>query len=202
MRNARRGRALRELADEELMPLVVAKDARAFEVFYDRHAAAAYSLAYRIVGDAKIAEDVTQEAFLSIWRSRAGYDAARGSVRSWTLVVLRNRALDALRRSAGRAPKLDLDDDELLEGQAAPERTDIEASRREDARHVHGALAQLPREQSQVLELAYFGGFSQSEIAEMAGLPLGTVKSRMRIGLEKLRVSLAEGVLDGMEGKA
>src|SRR5213592_3546326 len=94
------------LADEDLMPLVGEKDPEAFEVFYDRHGGAAYSLAYRIVGDRSSAEDVTQEAFLSIWRSGARYDRARGSVRSWTLGVVRNRAIDAMRRQAGRAPKL------------------------------------------------------------------------------------------------
>src|SRR5437867_10416057 len=97
------------------MPLVERKDPAAFEIMYDRHGGAAYSLAYRIVGDRSSAEDVTQEAFLSIWRSGARYDRARGSVRSWTLGVVRNRAIDALRRQAGRAPKLAFDDEAVLE---------------------------------------------------------------------------------------
>jgi RNA polymerase sigma-70 factor, ECF subfamily len=185
---------LRRLADEELMTLVDRKDPDAFAVFYERHGGAAYSLAHRIVGDRATAEDVTQEAFLSMWRSRARFDPARGSVRSWSLGIVRNRAIDALRRGAGNAPKLDLDDDAVLEAQRSPDRTDSEAIRRDTARHVRGALGALPPEQSRVIELAYFGGFSHSEIAEMLGMPLGTVKGRMRLGLEKVRASLAEGM--------
>lgn len=180
------------LADEDLMTLVDRKDADAFEVLYDRHGGAAYSLAYRIVGDRDMAEDVTQEAFLSIWRSNAGYDRARGSVRSWMLGTLRNRAIDALRRSSGKAPKLDHEDDGVLEQVPGEERTDTEALRRETARELRGALTALPREQSKVIDLAYFGGFSHGEIAEMLGMPLGTVKGRMRLGLEKIRLELAE----------
>ena len=185
---------LQRLADEDLMTLVDAKDALAFEVFYERHGAPAYSLAHRIVGEPQLAEDVTQEAFLSIWRSKAGYDAARGSVRSWSLGIVRNRAIDALRRAATPAPRLDRDDDDVLEAQRTEELTDAEAIRRETARRVRGALGALPREQSRVIELAYFGGFSHSEIAEMLGIALGTVKGRMRLGLEKVRASLAEGL--------
>jgi RNA polymerase sigma-70 factor, ECF subfamily len=186
--------ALQRLADEDLMPLVARKDPAAFEVFYDRHGGAAYSLAHRIVGDPAAAEDVTQEAFLSIWRSTARYDPTRGSVRAWALGIVRNRAIDALRREGGRAPKLNLDDDAILEHRPAPERTEAEALRRETARQVRGALGALPTEQSQVIELAYFGGFTQSEIARMLGTPLGTVKGRMRLGLEKIRGRFAEGV--------
>src|SRR5690349_21678441 len=102
---------LERLADEELMEIVDRKVAAAFEVLYDRHGSAAFSLAYRIVGDRNAAEDVAQEAFLSIWRSNARFDRARGSVRSWVLSVVRNRAIDALRRGSGHAPKLDHDDD-------------------------------------------------------------------------------------------
>jgi len=176
------------------MTLVDRKDPDAFEVFYDRHGGAAYSLAHRIVGDPGIAEDVTQEAFLSIWRSRARYDPARGSVRAWALGIVRNRAIDALRRSARPVPKLDSDDELALEAQPASERTEAEAIRRETAGRLRQALGLLPREQSQVIELAYFGGFSHSEIAAMLGAPLGTIKGRMRLGLEKIRATLAEGM--------
>jgi RNA polymerase sigma-70 factor (ECF subfamily) len=182
------------LADEELMPLIGAKDPGAFEVFYDRHGGVAYSLAYRIVGERGAAEDVTQEAFISIWRSGARYDAARGSVRTWMLGIVRNRAIDALRSKASGAPKLNFDDDSILERRQAPERTESEALRRETAQEVRGALGELPGEQSKVIELAYFGGFSHSEIAGMLGVPLGTVKGRMRLGLEKIRGELAEGL--------
>ena len=185
---------LQRLADEDLMPLVARKDPDAFEVFYDRHGGAAYSLAHRIVGDPAAAEDVTQEAFLSIWRSKGRYDATRGSVRAWALGIVRNRAIDALRKEGGRAPKLNLNDDAALDRTEAPERTDAEALRRETARQVRGALGTLPTEQSQVIELAYFGGFTHSEISRMLGTPIGTVKGRMRLALEKMRALFAEGV--------
>ena len=186
--------ALVRLADEELITLVERKNADAFAVLYDRHGGSAYSLAHRIVGDRQVAEDVTQEAFLSLWRTGARFDPARGSVRSWTLGIVRNRAIDALRRSATPAPKLDLDDEAVLEGRPAEELTETEVIRRDTARRVRGALAQLPSEQSEVIGLAYFGGFSQSEIAEVLGTPLGTVKGRMRLGLEKVRLTIAEGM--------
>ena len=186
--------ALQRLADEDLMTLVEHKNADAFAVLYDRHGGAAYSLAHRIVGDRIVAEDVTQEAFLSVWRSGARFDVARGSVRSWTLGIVRNRAIDALRRAAGSAPKLDLDDDGVLDTQESGTLTDSEAIRRETAGRVRGALRDLPDEQSEVIGLAYFGGFTHSEIAAMLGTPLGTVKGRMRLGLEKVRVTLAEGM--------
>jgi RNA polymerase sigma-70 factor (ECF subfamily) len=182
------------LADEELMPLIGEKDPDAFEVFYDRHGGVAYSLAYRIVGERGAAEDVTQEAFISIWRSGARYDAARGSVRTWMLGIVRNRAIDFLRSKAGRAPKLDFDDDSILEHRPASEQTESEALQRETAQEVRGALDELPGEQAKVIQLAYFGGFSHSEIAGMLGVPLGTVKGRMRLGLEKIRGELAEGL--------
>ena len=182
------------LADEELMPLIGAKDPEAFAVLFDRHGGAAYSLAYRIVGDRAAAEEVTQEAFISVWRSGARFDAARGSVRSWLLSVVRNRAIDFLRSRAGKAPKLSFDDDSILDQRPAQERTEEEALRRETAAELRGALEKLPGEQSKVIELAYFGGFSHSEIARILGLPMGTVKGRMRLGLEKIRGELAEGL--------
>jgi RNA polymerase sigma-70 factor (ECF subfamily) len=189
----RRDKAER-LADEELMPLIAERDPDAFEVFYDRHGGAAFSLAYRIVGDRSAAEDVTQEAFISIWRSGARFDRTRGSVRSWTLGIVRNRAIDALRRSAGKAPKLTFDDDAILEREPAPQTTEEEVLRRREAAELRGAMRELPPDQSKVIQLAYFGGFSQSEIARMLGMPLGTVKGRMRLGMEKMRARMAEGL--------
>jgi RNA polymerase sigma-70 factor (ECF subfamily) len=181
------------LADEELMPLIGEKDPEAFEVLFDRHGGAAYSLSYRIVGERGLAEDVTQEAFISVWRSGARFDRARGSVRSWLLSIVRNRAIDTLRAGATKAPKLNFDDDAILEQRPAEERTEDEAIRHETATEVRAVLDGLPGEQSKVIELAYFGGFSQSEIAGMLGVPLGTVKGRMRLGLRKIRTELAEG---------
>lgn len=180
------------LADEDLMPLIGDKDPEAFEVLYDRHGGAAYSLAYRIVGERAVAEDVTQEAFISIWRSGGRFDRTRGSVRSWALSVVRHRAIDALRSRASKAPKLGLDDDALLEQRPAEELTEEEAVRNETADEVKDALRTLPSEQASAIELAYFGGFSQAEISQMLELPLGTVKGRMRLGLQKIRSELAE----------
>jgi RNA polymerase sigma-70 factor (ECF subfamily) len=188
---------LQRLADEDLMPRIAEKDPVAFEIFYDRHAGAAYSLAYRIVGDRQSAEDVTQEALISIWRSGARFDRARGSVRAWTLGIVRNRAIDLLRRDSGRAPRPAFDSEELLERSPSDDLTDVEALRRETARQVRGAISGLPEEQSKVIGLAYFGGFTHSEIAKMLNEPLGTIKGRMRLGMEKIRASLAEGLAEG-----
>ncbi len=190
--------ALQRLADEDLMTLVERRDADAFAVLYDRHGGVAYSLAHRIVGNPGTAEEVTQEAFLSVWRSGARFDAARGSVRSWTLGIVRNRAIDALRRASSAAPKLDVDDEAALETQESGELTDSEAIRRDTASRLRGAVQDLPDEQSEVIGLAYFGGFTHSEIAQMLGMPLGTVKGRMRLGLEKIRTTMAERM--GVEG--
>jgi RNA polymerase sigma-70 factor (ECF subfamily) len=189
-----RAEQAQRLADEELMPLIGEKDPSAFEVLYDRHARAAYSLAYRIVGERSVAEDVVQEALLSIWRSGTRFDRTRGSVRAWLLGIVRNRAIDALRREGGRAPRLTLDDGAILEQRPSSERTEEQALHGETRAEVRGALQQLPREQSRVIELAFFGGFTHSEIAEMLEMPLGTVKGRMRLGMEKIRAQLAEGL--------
>ena len=176
------------------MRLVADKDAVAFELYFDRHAGAAFSLAYRIVGDRALAEDVTQEAFLSIWRNRTRYDPTRGAVRAWTLGIVRHRAIDALRRRAVSPAPGYQDELEALLQQPAVERTDAEVIRRESARELRGALRALPSEQAQVIELAYYGGFTQTEIAEMLTVPLGTVKGRMRLGLEKIRGEIARGL--------
>jgi RNA polymerase sigma-70 factor (ECF subfamily) len=163
---------------------------------YDRHGGAAFSLAYRMVGNRVTAEDITQEAFLSIWRSRLRYDQARGSVRTWVLGIVHNRAIDQLRRGTVHERRRETLDG-IEERFEARERTDVEAARREEARGVHGALEQLPEEQRRTIELAYFGGFSHSQIAEMLGMPIGTVKGRMRLGLEKMRAQLADSVIPG-----
>jgi RNA polymerase sigma-70 factor, ECF subfamily len=190
-RPALRTRDLRVLADEDLMQLVRDGEARAFEVIFDRHAQRAFSLAYRMCGRRALAEDVVQEAFLSLWRSGARYDPARGSVRSWVLSVVHNRAIDAFRREAVKESR-DVRDDRLLERTPSLQLTHTEVERRDDAQQVRGALGELPAEQRQVIELAYFGGFTHSQIAETLGLPVGTVKGRMRLGLTKMRLVLGE----------
>jgi RNA polymerase sigma-70 factor (ECF subfamily) len=177
---------LRRLADEELMQLVAGADADAFEVILERHADAAFSLAYRMCGRRSLAEDVAQEAFLSLWRSATRYDRARGSVRTWTLGIVHNRAIDALRRSSVHDRRR-ASDDAMEQELEAPERTDVQAMSNAASEEIRVALGELPTEQRHVIELAYFGGFTHTEIASMLDTPIGTVKGRMRLGLEKLR---------------
>jgi RNA polymerase sigma-70 factor, ECF subfamily len=173
-------------ADVTLLERIAAGDPRAFEALYDRHGGAAYSLALHITGDRGRAEDVTQEAFLSVWRSRERYDPARGAVKSWLLGVVRNRSIDDLRRH-GRHARHRASDEGLEEYAEAAERTDAQALLRDDARAVREALDGLPPDQRAAIELAYFGGLSHTEIARALRVPVGTVKGRMRLGLEKLR---------------
>ena len=181
----------RLLADEDLMQLVREGDAAAFEVIYERHSTAAFSLAYRMTGRRGAAEDVVQDAFLSLWRSGARYDRTRGSVRTWVLGIVHHRAIDALRRSMVH-DKRRASDEGIEERFEAGDRTDVQAARRQEAAEVRTALASLPDEQGKAIELAYFGGFSHSEIASMLDMPIGTVKGRIRLGLEKLRGALGE----------
>jgi RNA polymerase sigma-70 factor, ECF subfamily len=180
---------LLRLADEDLMRYVAAGDAQAFAVLYERHAGVAFSLAFRMCGRSAIAEEVVQEAFLSLWRSGARYDRARGSVRTWILGIVHNRGIDTLRKGTARE-RGTVSDEGIEERLEAPERTDVEVGRRDEAREIRTALEGLPAEQSHVIELAYYGGFTHSEIASMLDMPIGTVKGRMRLGLQKLRSEL------------
>jgi len=182
---------LRPLADEDLMQLVRQGEAAAFEIIYERHSGAAFSLAYRMTGKRSIAEDVVQEAFLSLWRSGARYDRTRGSVRTWTLGIVHNRAIDALRRGIVHDRRR-ASDEGIEERFEAPENTELEVARRDESREIRSALSELPREQSQVIELAYFGGFTHTEIASMLNAPIGTIKGRMRLGLAKMRLTLGD----------
>ncbi len=188
--------AAQRLADEELMHLIRGGDPRAFAVVYDRHCGSAFSLAYRMCGTRAAAEDVVQEAFLSLWRSGGRYDASRGSVRTWLLGIVHNRSIDALRRATVHDRRR-ASDEGLEERFQAPDRTDVEVARREEASEIASAMAELPDEQSEVIRLAYYGGYTHTEIADILGAPLGTVKGRMRLGLEKLR-----GQLGGLAGEA
>jgi RNA polymerase sigma-70 factor (ECF subfamily) len=180
---------LRELADEDLMQLIQRGEARAFEVIYDRHSSVAFSLAYRMCGSRAAAEDVVQEAFLAMWRSGARYDRTRGSVRTWALGIVHNRAIDSLRRSTVHDRRR-ASDEGIEERFEAAERTEVEAARRDEARSVRDVIEELPEEQGRVIQLAYYGGFTHTEIAEMLGAPIGTIKGRMRLGLEKMRARL------------
>src|ERR687898_512242 len=173
------------LADEELISLVVDGDTRAFASLYDRHSRAAYSLAYRLTNGRQAAEDLVQEAFIKVWRSAGGYRVGRGSVRTWILSIVRNRGLDQIRSRASRGRMQDKV--EASAPTSEPSEAFSEAWRNTQQGRVREALKALPQEQLQILELAYFSGYTHVEIAERLELPLGTVKGRMRLGLQKLR---------------
>jgi RNA polymerase sigma-70 factor (ECF subfamily) len=177
------------LADDALMALVARDDSAAFAVLYERHSRAASALAKHMCARGAVAEEVVQEAFLSFWRARRHFDRRRGSVRAWVLGIVRNRAIDVLRQNL--TAQLTLSAEEGLEDllQAA-DLTDGEAARREHAREIRVALECLPPEQSRVIVLAYYGGYTHAEIAAMLHTPVGTVKGRMRLGLRKMAHSL------------
>ena len=181
----RRGKQYALLADEELVSLVERGDAEAFAMLYDRHARPAYSLAYRMMGEKQAAEDLLQDALLKAWRAAGSYRPERGSVRTWILSIVHNRAIDQLRSLASRRRT-----QERVEASAPksqPSEAFSEAWRNSQREQVREALRGLPPEQLKVLELAYFSGYTHQEIAELLGLPLGTVKGRMRLGLKKIR---------------
>ncbi len=171
------------LADEDLISLV--GDAEAFALLYDRHSRAAYSLAYRLMNGRQPAEDLVQEAFIKVWRSAGGYRAGRGSVRTWILSIVRNRAIDQFRSDASR--RRTRDEVEASAPTSEPSEAFAETWRNTQQEQVREVLKTLPQEQLRILELAYFSGYTHVEIAERLSLPLGTVKGRMRLGLEKLR---------------
>jgi len=183
------GHDLPRRTDEELVQAVARIEPAPFEVLYQRHGAAAYSLARYMLGSHGHAEDVVQEAFMNLWRGAARYDPARGSVRSWLLGMVRNRSIDMLRSlTAHERRRISIVG--LEDRIAADEEIERECIRRAEANRVRSALRTLPPDQRQVLWLTYFGGWTQTEIAKHFDMPLGTVKGRARLGLEKLRWSL------------
>jgi RNA polymerase sigma-70 factor (ECF subfamily) len=173
------------LADEDLMALADGGNTQAFAALYDRHARAAYSLAYRMMGERQAAEDLVQEAFLKVWRAAGSYRVERASVRTWILSILNNRGIDELRSSASR--RRTQDKVEARTSTSQPSEAFALTWRNSQGEQVREALRGLPPEQLQVLELAYFSGYTHTEIAELLSLPLGTVKGRMRLGLQKIR---------------
>jgi len=173
------------LADEELMSLIEGGDAGAFAALYDRHGRAAYSLAHRMMGERQAAEDLAQDAFLKVWRSASGYRPERGSVRTWVLSIVHNRGIDQLRSMASR--RRTQDRVEQTAPRSQPSEAFAEAWRNRQREQVRDALGTLPAEQLKILELAYFSGYTHVEISDLLGLPLGTVKGRMRLGLKKIR---------------
>ncbi len=174
-------------SDEALLALVVGGDEEALAALYDRYAGVAYAVALRVVRDTGLAQDAVQDAFLAAWRTAAGFDPARGTGSTWLLTLVHRRAVDVVRREQRRRTE------PLTEGAAdAGGAVDEDAAIRDRRRVVQEALARLPPDQRQALELAYYGGLTQTELAEQLGLPLGTVKSRMFAALARLRDLLGE----------
>jgi len=188
-------------ADRATLERIAGGDHGAIEILYERYKSMAYALALRITGDPATAEDVVQDAFIGAWRNAARYEPGRGSVKTWLLSIVHHRAIDATRR---RRPTAELPDGE---GPAPTALTlpDVwaEVAGRLDREAVVAALATLSDVQREALELGYFGGLTQQEIATRTGTPLGTVKSRMRLGLMALRRSLSsEDPMTGSDGAA
>ena len=183
-------------SDGALMDRIVAGDTAAFELLYDRHSKAAYGLAYRILNEPGSAEDVVQDAFLTVWRQASTYGQARGSVRSWLLAIVHHRAIDHIRRRHEDRQQ-PLEDMTIL-----PDDVDTwdQARQNVEGAQVRDALATLPPDQQRSITLAYFGGYTHDEIARLLGVPLGTVKGRLRIGLQKMRGYLRPlGLEEGSE---
>jgi RNA polymerase sigma-70 factor (ECF subfamily) len=181
---ASRGRHYLILADVDLISLVES-DPEAFATLYDRHSRAAFSLAYKLMGERMAAEDLVQEVFLKIWRAARSYRSERGSVRTWILSIVRNRSIDQLRSHASR--RRTQDKLEASAPRSQPSEAFAETWRNSRRDQVREALEALPPEQSKILDLAYFSDCTHVEIAGLLNIPLGTVKGRMRLGIEKMR---------------
>lgn len=182
------GRRGRERSDEELLEAIAAGDDAALGALYDRFGRIAYSLALRVLHDQALAEDAVQEAFLAVWRSADTYRRERAKPATWILTLVHRRAVDLVRREDRRRAE-PLEDAPESAGSAVPEEAELRSRRAA----VQGALRQLPDDQRETLELAYYGGYTQSELAERLGVPLGTIKSRMFTGLARLRELIPEG---------
>jgi RNA polymerase sigma factor (sigma-70 family) len=186
-----RGKAYRGLGDGQLVELVAQKDAGALEALYERYGRAAYSLARRILTEETLAQDVVQEVFLSLWRNAGRFDAGRGTVATYLLSMTHHRAVDVVRREENL--RRWRTSDEGLEHEPDPKaRVEDEVELGERRAEVRAALAELPPAQREALLLAYFGGYTQREVAALVGVPLGTVKTRMAAGMRKLRTALQD----------
>jgi RNA polymerase sigma factor (sigma-70 family) len=185
-------RELAHLSDEALVALAARSEQSALAELYDRFGRPAYGLALRILRDESLAEDAVQEAFLTLWRTSARFVPERGKASTWILTLVHRRAVDLVRREERRRS----DALEQAPEQASRDAVDEEAWLRLQRERVQDALRKLPDQQREAIELAYYGGFTQSELAERLGQPLGTIKSRMFMGLARLRELLGEPGLE------
>ena len=186
---------MEELTDDVLLQLVRLGNESALGALYDRYGKLAYSLAYRILGDIHAAEDAVQEAYINIWRRAGSFSTTRGTARTWIMAVVHHRSIDIGRRRRGMTPReLPLEIAQLPED---PHDTWSEVSNSLDRDLLNGCLEHIPEPQREAIQLAYFEGYTQREMAELKGIPLGTVKGRIRIGMEKLRSLLQEMGLGG-----
>lgn len=177
--------------DTELIVRITAGEARALDDLYQRYGRPAYSLARRICADEGLAEDVVQEVFLALWRDPARFDATRGAVASWLMTLVHHKSVDAVRREATRRrhhPPTDTPDEGVAATGPSAARLALGSV---IAEQVRAALGRLPRDQRTALGLAYYGGYTQREVASLTGVPIGTVKSRMFAGVARLRTLLA-----------
>ena len=186
---------LAHLSDEALVALVARADETALAELYDRVGRIAYGLAYRVLRDERLAEDAVQEGFLAAWRTAGGFSAERAKASTWLLTLVHRRAVDLVRREERRRTE-PLPEDDRVTVATSPAAEEA-AWLRFDRERVQEALRALPDTQREAIELAYYGGFSQSELAERLGLPLGTIKSRMFAGLARLRELLDEAGAEG-----
>jgi RNA polymerase sigma factor (sigma-70 family) len=184
------------LSDEALVALVARGDESALAELYDRVGRIAYGLALRVLRDDRLAEDAVQEGFLAVWRTAAAFRAERAKASTWVLTLVHRRAVDLVRREERRRAE-PLDEEAVAGAGDAAEPTEEAAWLRFERERVQAALKQLPDTQREAIELAYYGGFSQSELAERLGIPLGTIKSRMFAGLARLRELLDEPEQEG-----
>jgi RNA polymerase sigma-70 factor (ECF subfamily) len=180
-----------------MLDLLTRAEPEGIEMLYDRYSGLAYTLAFRVLNDAGAAEDVVQDAFLSIWRRASTYRSDRGSLRTWVCSIVHHRALDRLRGRAGRARQDVALEHAPIEATSVTDTWDRVAAELERD-EVRTAMANLSMEQRETIELAYFGGYSQTEISDLMRVPLGTVKGRTRLALRKLRGVLEYRMAEGM----
>ncbi len=186
-----------EIEDAELVGQIADHDTEALRALYGRYGKIVFGMAHRTLGDRQLAEDCTQEVFVKVWRDAKRYEPARAGVGTWLLTIARNSAIDIVRWQERR--RTEPLDDSWSPGES-PDSAEI-AEATEEGEQIAAALAELPAQQLEVLSLAYFDGFSHAEIAERLGLPLGTVKGRIRLALERLRTIAADYALDTETGR-